>query len=295
MLQDIEELGLVVEEIHLLVVLLEEHLPCFVVLVDHGVDAFQLVVEHLDQFLVDTHAGVQGCVDALDEVQALAPEQLYQLLLYLVIVNGHLLYHQNRHLLDGLGYLQQEVMHPSQQFLVVLPTLFQEHTVFREPFRVEFEVGILYALWVLQEDGEFGALLVVGRDVEEVLFVADVGQEVQKRLDFGLLESLLFTGNIRYHHLMDIAEQVEGVLGLQHYPLEDELVGLLELLHQLVLVVHTAPLLLIQSLHFFLKTHLFFLQILVADLAVHVPLVGLLLVVDQAGIHQGFTINPNTL
>lgn len=86
---------------------------------------------------------------------------------------------------------------------------------------------IFDALGVLEEDRETGALLVVGWDIEKVLLVADIGKEVEKGFDSGLLKGLLFAGDIRYHHFVNVAEQVQGILSLQDDSLEDELIRLL--------------------------------------------------------------------
>ena len=65
--------------------------------------------------------------------------------------------------------------------------------------------------------------------------IADVGDKVEERLDFSLLEGFLFTGDIRHHHFVNIAEQCQGVLGLQNDPLVDEFIGLPVFLNELIM------------------------------------------------------------
>lgn len=93
-LEDVEELGVVVEEIKLFVVLLEEHLSCLVVFSDEGVDVVQFLIQHLNQLLIDPHASIKSGIDALHKIQTLAPKELHNLLFHPLIIDRHLFYYQ---------------------------------------------------------------------------------------------------------------------------------------------------------------------------------------------------------
>ena len=70
-------------------------------------------------------------------------------------------------------------------------------------------------------------------------FIANVRDEVEERFDFSFFESFLFTGDIRHHHLVNIAEQCQSVLGFQNDPLVNEFIGLPVLLNELVIRADT--------------------------------------------------------